>query len=311
MPDEELRGERGEPDARDWSVPSSDESGPGAANPHRVYRKRQFRRFLAVVTLPGILLGSASIAAAYGTGLIGNSGNGDGGCTQTVVTAPNRGSFAINVQNSNETPGQGAEVASALEKRGFKIASVSNAPDDVYVKKSAIVYHGPKGLDQALLVAQQIPGATLWDDGRDGTSVDVVIGYGFGKLIYAPPPPPPTPAEVKVNVYNTTWRSGLASQVASQLSTRGFRVADVGNDPDRAFLPDEVAALRYGPEGADAAKLLKRQLPDVLMIKDERAGATVDLVIGSGFKKLAPVKKANPTPTFPVPAETVTRPCEG
>jgi hypothetical protein len=214
------------------------------------------------------------------------------------------------VQNSNETSGQGAEVASALEKRGFKIASVSNAPDDVYIKKSAIVYHGPKGLDQALLVAQQIPGATLWDDGRGGKSVDVVIGYGFSELIYAPPPPPPTPAEVKVNVYNTTWRSGLASQVASKLSSRGFRVADVGNDPNRAFLPDEVAALRYGPEGADAAKLLKKQLPDVLMIKDERAGKTVDLVIGNGFKKLEPVKKAKPTPMLPLPAETVTRPCE-
>ena len=304
-----MQGERDQPDAPDPSLPSWDESGSEGASPQRVYRKRQFRRFLAVVTLPGILLGSASIAAAYSTGLIGNSHSAEGGCTPTVVTAPNRGSFAINVQNSNETAGQGGEVASALEKRGFEIASVSNAPDDVYVKKSAIVYHGPKGLDQALLVAKQIPGATLWDDGRDGTSVDVVIGYGFTKLIFAPPPPPPTPAEVKVNVYNTTWRSGLASQVASQLSSRGFRVADVGNDPDRAFLPDEVAALRYGPEGADAAKLLKKQLPGVLMIKDERAGKTVDLVIGNGFKKLAPVKKANPTPTLPLPAETVTRPC--
>lgn len=275
----------------------------------RINRRRQVRRFAAVVTLPGLLLGSASIAAAYGTGLL-HGPQVTTPCTPTVVTAPARNSFPVNVLNSNETAGQGGEVARALTKRGFDVVSVANAPNDIYITKSAIIYYGAKGRENALLMQKQIPGSALWNDGRTGPSVDVVIGYGFTKLVNEPPPPPPKPFEIRVNVYNTTWHVGLAADVAKKLEKRGFTIEDVGNDPNRAFLPHEVAMLRFGPDGAAAAKELALQIPGVQTVQDQRSGPVVDLVIGNKYTHLTPLKDLpKPKPTMPLPAETVTIPC--
>ncbi len=285
--------------------PATASQGPSAA-----YRRRQMRRIAVFVTLPGLLLGSASIAAAYGTGLLRHSAEAPT-CTPTVVTAPDRDSFTLNVVNSNETAGQGADVARQLEQRGFAIGVVTNAPEDVYIKKSAIVYYGKGGLDNALLVAKQVPGSTLWEDGRDSANVDLFIGYGYTSLVTAPPPTPPKPSEITVNVYNTTYRDGLATTVGATLRSRGFRLGEVGNDPAKAFLPKSVAVLRYGPDGELAAERLQEQLPDVKMARDDRPGAELDLVLGNGFTRLVRTKELPaPAPTLPLPAETVERPCE-
>lgn len=283
--------------------------GPGLSA--GAYRRRQVRRIAVFVTLPGLLLGTASIAAAYGTGLLGRTPSDTPTCTPKTVTAPPRNSFTVNVVNSNETAGQGADVARQLGQRGFTVGIVTNAPEDVYIKRSAIVYYGKGGLDNALLVAKQVPGSTLWEDGRDNSSVDLFIGYGYTDLVAAPPPIPPDPADITVNVYNTTWRDGLATSVGRSLTSRGFDVAKVGNDPAKAFLPNETAVIRYGTEGQLAAERLQHQLPQVKMARDDRTGDELDLVLGNRFHHLVPVAKLpKPDPTLPLPAETVTRPCQ-
>lgn len=274
----------------------------------RNFRGRQRRRLALLVTLPGLIIGTVSVGGAYSAGLLTRKPAPP--CPPTIVAAPARDSFTIKVQNSNETPGEGASVAKTLTKRGFRIKGVGNAPDGVYVKRAALVYHGPAGLDQALLVAQQIPGAKPWNDGRSGDNVELVIGYGFTGMSYVDPPPPPLPSEITLRVFNTTYREGLAGQVAQQLGNRGFAVEESGNDPLAAFLPNDSVVIRLGSEGAEAAAVLKQHLPDARLVRDERTDASLDVVLGNRFADLTPVDEIpEPAPRpAPVP-DTVARPC--
>lgn len=280
-------------------------AGPDSVR--RDYRGRQRRRLLMLVTLPGLLLGTVSVTAAYSSGLLNRK---PASCAEQTVQAPARGSFAIKIQNSNETPGEGARVAKDLTERGFRVSSVSNAPDTLYVKRAALVYHGSKGLDQALLLASQIPGARTWNDGRTGSSVELIIGYGFNGLSYVPPPPPPLPAEIEVNVYNTTFRAGLASTVGAELTDRSFEVRAVGNDPQFSFLPDEAAVIRFGPEGEEAADVLLQHLPGARLVEDTRSDKTLDLVLGNEYSALAPQSEIpRPTPRPAPKPDVISRPC--
>lgn len=271
-------------------------------------RRGAWRQFVLFVTLPGLLLGSAGVAGAFGVGLFGTKV--PAGCTPELVFAPPRDSFVVSIQNSNETAGEGSTVAKSLARRGFAIGSVSNSPEGVYIKRAALVYHGPEGLDEALLLVKQIPGARAWNDGRAGRGVEVVLGYGFKGLIEVPPPPPPKPSQIKVNVFNTTWRAGLATLAAADLEARRFQVDQVGNDPTKSFLPDDVAVIRFGADGMDQAKVLRQHLPGARLQQDERGGTEVDLVLGNGYDHLlelpyVPVAKKLP----PTPPEQIARPC--
>ncbi|MEI2775127.1 MAG: LytR C-terminal domain-containing protein [Tetrasphaera sp.] len=278
-----------------------------ATTASRTYRVRQLRRLAVLVTLPGLLVGGASIAAAYGVGLFHR---GHGGCEPVTVPAPVRDSFDVTVLNAAETAGEAKAVAKEFTRRGFRVDAYSNAPEGVYIKRSAMVYHGPEGLDQALLVAKQIPDALAYDDGRAGESVQVVLGYGFRSLIAAPPPPPPEPDEIKINVYNTTWRAGLAGEAARELRARAFHTGTIGNDPNRAFLPDDVAVIRFGPDGVEQATVLRTHLPGARMQQDERTGTEIDIVLGNGFDHLLPLSEVViPPKPPPTPPETVARPC--
>ena len=171
------------------------------------------------------------------------------------------------------------------------------------------MHHGPAGLDQALLTASQIPGAKLFADSRKGTSVDVVVGLAYKDLVAIPPRLKPIPSEVKVNVYNTTYKTGLAKVVADDVAGRGFKVKDVSNDPLRTMQLG-TAVIRYGEQGDLAAALLKGHVPGAQLVKDDRLDATVDLVIGNAYSALTPTSEVPPLPARPkLPTPTVARPC--
>jgi hypothetical protein len=137
------------------------------------------------VTIPGVLLGTASMTAAYSAGLM-SPPTPTPACSPVVVPAPARGSFTVNVMNATGRDGVAAQVAAGLGKRTFTVGGISNAPESWYVTQPAVVHHGPDGLDQALLAASQIPGARLFADSRKGTSVDVVVGLAYQELGPAP-----------------------------------------------------------------------------------------------------------------------------
>lgn len=141
---------------------------------------------LLFVTIPGVLLGTASLTAAWSTGLLAAPAPTPV-CRPVVVPAPARASFTVTVLNGTGRSGVAAQVAAGLTGRSFTVGRIGNAPESWYVDRAAVVRHGPAGLDQALLTAAQIPGAVLLADQRKGTSVDVVVGLGFESLAPVPP----------------------------------------------------------------------------------------------------------------------------
>ncbi len=296
---------------RETSVDAS-EHGGHQLTPEQWWKRHRRRQLFAFVTLPGLILGTGSIATAFSAGLFDHSPSRSA-CAPQVVKAPAKKSFEVSVMNATGESGKATEVARELEHRKFLVDNASTAPDSLLIREPALVYYGKEGRDQALLVQQQVTGSVLFFDGRGGKNVTLVIGLGFKKLVDVPPDPPPLPREIKVNVFNTTFRGGLAKTVADQLKARGFRGGKVGNDPQLSFLPKNTAVIRFGPDGQQAAKVLAQHVPSAqLKLVQGRAGTTIDLVIGNRYSQLVPLVDVPVPPPRPTPpAPTVTRPCSG
>lgn len=97
----------------------------------------------------------------------------------------------------------------------------------------------------------------------------------------------PVPAKVRVNVYNSTKVSGLASRTARDLKKRGFQIEEVANDP--VGIPIEgVARIRYGPSSAKRAELLAYYIPGAQLVQIDRGGPKVDVALGADFVAIAP-----------------------
>jgi len=121
---------------------------------------------------------------------------------------------------------------------------------------------------------------------------------GFGQWdgqpdAYTCPPPPPenrasVPAKkIKINVYNATPDAGLAAVIADELRRRGFQVTGVANDPLARYVP-EPFELRGGPRAAEQLEVLAAHAPGAVVKTDaKRKDATVDIVVGDGFTRLA------------------------
>jgi hypothetical protein len=97
----------------------------------------------------------------------------------------------------------------------------------------------------------------------------------------------PKPDRVKVNVYNATDTSGLASKTATEVEERGFQVGKVDNDPVGRPITG-VAEIRFGPKGASQADLVLIYVPGAVLVELDRKGRAVDLAVGDGFTSLAP-----------------------
>ncbi|MBW8798981.1 MAG: LytR C-terminal domain-containing protein [Streptomyces sp.] len=101
----------------------------------------------------------------------------------------------------------------------------------------------------------------------------------------------PKPAQITVNVYNATTRTGLAKDTADELKKRGFKIGNVGNAPAKFDQKVKGTAILLGP-----ATALKTSLPVLatqVTAADQRTeagrkGAAVDLIIGNAFKALTP-----------------------
>lgn len=280
-----------------------------ALSPEQRYRKHQWRQAAAVVTLPGVLLGTAGFAAAYGTGLFGKS-QPSRACTPQVVTAPSRHSFDLVVLNATGEPGVASSVGRELTRRDFKVVDTSNAPDDLYIRDAGVIYYGTKTLQDALTVRNQLPGARIFFDGRTTTTVSLVIGSGFTKLVDPPARETPRPSQIRVNVYNTTYREGLAKTVRGELVARGFKAGAMGNDPEKVYLPKDVALIRYGPDADLAAKRLAEHVAGARLVKVDRAGLTLDLVLGNRWTDLVPFADVPALPPLTkAPPETIAVPC--
>jgi hypothetical protein len=97
----------------------------------------------------------------------------------------------------------------------------------------------------------------------------------------------PPPNQVRVNVYNSTPKTGLAKKTARELSAKGFKISKVANDPQGKKITG-VAQIRYGPKGELSAQLLLLYVPGADMVNDYRAGKKIDLSTGTTFSGLSP-----------------------
>ncbi|WP_445155392.1 LytR C-terminal domain-containing protein [Arthrobacter sp. Hor0625] len=100
-------------------------------------------------------------------------------------------------------------------------------------------------------------------------------------------------AKIKVNVYNSTSRPGLARTVAGELRARKFTVGAVGNTSS-GFRG--VALVVSGAAGQSGAFSVQRNLPGSDYVQDARNDASVDVILTGDFKALAKPALVDQTP---------------
>ena len=101
------------------------------------------------------------------------------------------------------------------------------------------------------------------------------------------------PSKIKLNVYNSTSRPGLARTVANDFVARKFRVGAVGNTESGYR---GVALVVSGAAGQSAAFSVQRNVPGSDYVQDGRSDATVDVILTGDFKALAKPGLVDQTP---------------
>jgi hypothetical protein len=103
--------------------------------------------------------------------------------------------------------------------------------------------------------------------------------------------PPAPPDQVGLRVLNASTQRGEASLVTENLRQLGF--VQVGEPADDPVYPSRDMScrgqIRFGPQGESAARTLSLLDPCAELVRDNREGAAVDLVIGQKFDEL-PIK---------------------
>jgi hypothetical protein len=122
------------------------------------------------------------------------------------------------------------------------------------------------------------------------------------------------PAEITVNVYNATPRSGLAKSTAEELKKRGFKIGKVGNATARYDKKVKGPGMLLGAPNAlgNQLRVLGTQLAGATVEADQRDGKDVDLIIGSSFAKLSAAQDADQALAAlanPSPTPSATGPC--
>lgn len=115
----------------------------------------------------------------------------DGACPNGTVSQPPapESKFELNVYNANGPKGAAGDAAKAFKTYHFDVTSVANDPYKTTQNGVGVIRFGVDGAKFARdYVAKHVPGAQLIQDGRDGTSVDVVLGKTFPALTPAPSP---------------------------------------------------------------------------------------------------------------------------
>jgi hypothetical protein len=105
----------------------------------------------------------------------------------------------------------------------------------------------------------------------------------------------PLPAsDVKVRVLNASTQKGQAALVSDGLHDLGFgQLAEPDNDA--AYPAGDMnchGQIRFGPNGAGAARTLSIVVPCAELVRDDRQDDAVDLALGKRFTELKPNQAA-------------------
>ncbi|MER6558663.1 LytR C-terminal domain-containing protein [Streptomyces sp. NPDC001027] len=139
----------------------------------------------------------------------------------------------------------------------------------------------PKNTTKAGPAASASASAAKGAGAGAGTPAGKATGVGAGAV--------PKPAQITVNVFNATTRSGLAKTTADELKRRGFKIGEVGNAAKQYDKKVAGTGILLGPASSlnTSLPVLATQLAAAERRTDAaRAGTAVDLIIGNGFKAL-------------------------
>lgn len=99
-------------------------------------------------------------------------------------------------------------------------------------------------------------------------------------------------AATRVRVFNANGERGQAADVASQMSDYGFASApDVQSGNDPVYVDQNMQCqgqIRFGTNGRAAASAVWLAMPCAELIEDGRSDDTVDLALGTYFRKIQP-----------------------
>ncbi|MFJ4619727.1 LytR C-terminal domain-containing protein [Streptomyces sp. NPDC088812] len=136
-----------------------------------------------------------------------------------------------------------------------------------------------------------------------------------GSAATASPAALPRPAQITVNVFNATTRSGLAKTTADELKKRGFVIGEVGNAGKEYDKKVAGTGVLLGPASSlnTSLPVLATQLTTAERRTDAaRTGTAIDLILGNGFKALtgqAQATRALTALASPQPTATPTKHC--
>jgi len=153
-----------------------------------IYRRRRRRR--AVITLSCVslvLIATVAYATSYVQGWVGTPKPAsvvNASCTSDPTLKPS--GVTLNVYNASARTGLAASVARALEKKGFRVATVDNDPLGKTILTVGEIRAGPSGAAAAALVSTRLVGARVVQDDRPDASVDLVLGKRYRALSTPP-----------------------------------------------------------------------------------------------------------------------------
>ncbi|GAA0647239.1 envelope integrity protein Cei [Kutzneria viridogrisea] len=105
---------------------------------------------------------------------------------------------------------------------------------------------------------------------------------------------PAAATQIQLRVLNASSQKGQAGIAAAHLSQLGFgKAAEPNNDP--VYPAGDLSCrgqIRFGPNGASAARTLSLVEPCAELVRDDRQDATVDLALGKRFDQIKPSSDA-------------------
>lgn len=153
--------------------------GPDA--PPRARYTMRLRRALPALAL---LLGLSVVAGMVWLRVLErvDAGASSAGACGATAVDPNR--VQLRVYNATAREGLAKTVGTQLASRGYAIITLENDPLAGIrpVDGSGEVRYGAAGKRFAEQVRRQIPGATLYQDAREGAVLDLVIGDKYRRL---------------------------------------------------------------------------------------------------------------------------------
>lgn len=91
--------------------------------------------------------------------------------------------FKVNVYNATDRESLATTVARDLRKRGFDVQTVANDPKGTEVTGPGELRHGTNGTKGAELLSDHLGDFSIDKDERDRTTVDVVLGPDYERLV--------------------------------------------------------------------------------------------------------------------------------